>query len=206
LETEAAASYGFYERIHTCTAQSIPEADGTFDYVISNSVLEHIPDLEGAIAEVGRLLRPGGRFYFTGPGPGFRANLKGSILPGASRERYLDDLDRRLAHVHYLSSANWHAMAGRHGLVVDSANDYLDKRETRRWENLSRATGGLLHSLSFGRKRPIEIQRALKIRALQNRMPMPRPVARAIAKMIETPESENFGSGSCLLVMGHRPR
>jgi SAM-dependent methyltransferase len=204
LETEAAQSYPFYERIHTCTAQAIPEADGAFDYVVSNSVLEHIPDLEGVIAEVGRLLRPGGRFYFTVPGPEFRPNLRGSIVPGLSRDRYLADLDRRLAHVHYLSSDEWHALADRHGLAVDSAADYLDRRETRRWENLSRVTGGLLHALSFGQSRPIEIQRALKIRDLQNRMPMPRPIAKAIASMIAMPEAQARGDGSCLLVIGHR--
>lgn len=204
LETEAAKGYGFYERIHTCPAQAIPEADGAFDYVVSNSVLEHIPDLEGVIAEVSRLLRPGGRFYFTVPGPKFRPNLRGSIVPGLSRERYLADLDRRLAHFHYLSSDEWHALAGRHGLVVDSSADYLNRRETRRWENLSRATGGLLHALSFGQSRPIEIQRALKIRDLQNRMPMPRSIAKAIASMISMPDAEPRSEGSCLLIIGHR--
>src|SRR4051812_37996918 len=47
LETAAARKYSFYERIHTCSADAIPEPDGTFDFVISNSVLEHIPPLEG---------------------------------------------------------------------------------------------------------------------------------------------------------------
>ena len=49
------------------------------------------------------------------------------------------------------------------------------------WETLSRMTGGLLHSLSFGKARPIEIQRALKIRALQNKAALPGPVASAVA-------------------------
>src|SRR6185503_13032670 len=55
LETEAAAAYPFYERIHTCPAQAIPEPDDSFDYVVSNSVLEHIPDLESVIGEVARV-------------------------------------------------------------------------------------------------------------------------------------------------------
>ncbi|MBV2150530.1 MULTISPECIES: class I SAM-dependent methyltransferase [unclassified Sphingobium] len=207
LETEAAASYAFYDRIHTCAAQAIPEPDASIDYVISNSVLEHIPDLEGVIAEVGRVLKPGGRFYFTVPAPGFHQNLRGSIVPGISRERYLDDLDKRLAHFHYLSALDWHDMAGRHGLAVDNASGYLDQTETRRWENLSRVTGGLLHSLSFGRSRPIEIQRALKIRDLQNRMALPASLASGIAKMIATDgEPDQSSAQSCLLVVGHRPR
>ncbi|MDI1294864.1 MAG: class I SAM-dependent methyltransferase [bacterium] len=207
LETEAAAAYAFYDRIHTCAAQAIPEPDASIDYVISNSVLEHIPDLEGVIAEVGRVLKPGGRFYFTVPAPGFHQNLRGAILPGISRERYLTDLDKRLAHFHYLSALDWHDMAGRHGLAVDTASGYLDQTETRRWEHLSRVTGGLLHSLSFGRSRPIEIQRTLRIRDLQNRMALPASVASGIAKMISTGDRPDSASTqSCLLVVGHRPR
>ncbi len=79
LETDAARKYRFYERIHTSGGDSIPEPDATFDYVISNSVLEHIPSLEPVIREVGRVLKPGGRFFYTVPCPGFHDNLAGSI-------------------------------------------------------------------------------------------------------------------------------
>ncbi|OWJ65640.1 class I SAM-dependent methyltransferase [Inquilinus limosus] len=40
---------------------ALPFADGTFDVVIANHVLEHIPDDAAAIAELARVLRPGGR-------------------------------------------------------------------------------------------------------------------------------------------------
>lgn len=207
LETEAAAQYDFYERIHTVPAQAIPEADATFDYVFSNSVLEHIPDLDGVIAEISRTLKPGGRFWFTVPGPNFRANLAGSIVPGISRDRYLTDLDKRLAHFHYLSKQDWSELCAAKGLVLDSANGYLGRPAIKRWETLSRMTGGLLHSLSFGKARPIEIQRTLKIRALQNRMALPSAVAGAMAKLISAgvDDDEHPDSPSCLLVTGHRP-
>ena len=207
LETAAAAKYDFYERIHTVPAQTIPEPDASFDYIISNSVLEHIPDLEGVIAEVGRLLKPGGHFWFTVPGPGFRANLFGSIIPGASREAYLAEVDKRLAHFHYLSEMDWNEICGRYGLAVDNIDGYLDRGETRRWESLSRMTGGLLHSLTGGRSRPIEIQRRLKLRDLQNRAPMPRMAAAALAKVIAAgvrPDAVK-APPSCLLVTGRRP-
>ncbi len=205
LETEAAANYDFYDRIHTCGAANIPEADGTFDYVISNSVLEHIPELEPVIAEVGRLLKKGGQFFFTVPAPGFYENLSGSMFAGVSKERYLIDLDRRLAHFHYLSESDWEAMCDRNGLKLDKAVGYLDKAETQRWENLSRVTGGLLHSLSGGKARPIEIQRSLKLRSLQNRKALPRPVAGAVASILEKGLSHDRGTApSCLLVVGHK--
>ena len=38
----------------------IPFADGFFDIVINNQVLEHVTDLDGTIAEMARVLKPGG--------------------------------------------------------------------------------------------------------------------------------------------------
>ena len=204
LETEAAASYPFYRRIHIAPAQAIPEPDASIDYVVSNSVLEHIPDLDGVIAEVGRVLRPGGRFFFTVPSSQFRDNLSVG-LSGEARARYLDTLDRRLAHFHYLSPSDWHALCGRHGLTVDATDGYLDGAETRRWETLSNMTGGLLYKLAGGRERPIELQRRLKVRQLQNGMRMPRPIASALAHVVKANMAQDGEARrSCLLVTGRR--
>ncbi|MBC2670900.1 class I SAM-dependent methyltransferase [Novosphingobium piscinae] len=206
LETDAAKSYDFYRRIHTCGGDAIPEPDATFDYAISNSVLEHIPDLEPVIAELARVLKPGGTFFFTVPGPGFRENLRGSVIPGVPRTRYLAEIDRRLAHFHYLSEAEWRALCERNGLQVTGVTGYLGQRATRRWETLSRMTGGLLHSLTGGTLRPIEIQRSLKLRALQNTTMIPRPVASTLAGVIGAGLgwSDDAASPGCLLVTGRR--
>jgi SAM-dependent methyltransferase len=45
-------------------ASSLPFADGSFDAVIACLVFEHITEVDDAIAEVARVLRPGGRFAF----------------------------------------------------------------------------------------------------------------------------------------------
>ncbi len=206
LETEAARKYPFYERIHTTGGDSIPEPDSTFDYVISNSVLEHIPSLEPVIREVGRVLKPGGRFFYTVPCPGFHDNLAGSIAARSDRRKYLQQLDKRLAHFNYLALEDWQDLCERYGMRVDHVTGYLGAKATKRWETLSRFTGGLLHSLSLGRKRPIEIQRALKLRAFQNSGSFPRPIASALSTLIGAglggrDEAEN---PSCLLVVGSR--
>ncbi len=44
-------------------AQSIPYADARFDAVIANHMLYHVPDQPRALAEIRRVLRPGGRFF-----------------------------------------------------------------------------------------------------------------------------------------------
>lgn len=206
LETAAARKYAFYERIHTTGGADIPEPDATFDYAISNSVLEHIPDLEPVIAETSRVLRPGGQFFFTVPCPGFHDNLAGAMLPGVSRERYLADLDRRVAHFNYLTGKDWKALASRNGLRVTQLTGYLGKSATQRWESLSRFTGGLLHSLSCGKRRPIEIQRSLRLRDMQNAVTLPPALAAALASLIARGLDwrDDATIPSCLLVTGER--
>jgi SAM-dependent methyltransferase len=212
LECEAARRFGFYEAVHAVSAAAIPEPDASFDFVLSNSVLEHIPDLGPILAEVGRLLRPGGEFFFTVPAPGFHRNLGGALLPGASREDYLARLDRRLAHFHYQSPDEWRAACAAHGLEVSDILGFLDARETRRWESLSRVTGGLLYAVFGNTARPIEIQRKLGARALQNAVSLPRPAARALASGVAMgiPDKDEahlwapLEEASCFLVRGRR--
>ena len=48
-------------------ALSLPFADAEFDRVVAAEVLEHIPDDEAAIAELARVLRPGGTMAVTVP-------------------------------------------------------------------------------------------------------------------------------------------
>lgn len=48
-------------------ARSLPFSDGTFDRVIVAEVLEHVPDDERAVAELTRVLRPGGTLAATVP-------------------------------------------------------------------------------------------------------------------------------------------
>jgi SAM-dependent methyltransferase len=44
-------------------ALSLPFADGSFDLVLSGGLLEHFPQPEPVLAEMVRILRPGGTFY-----------------------------------------------------------------------------------------------------------------------------------------------
>jgi SAM-dependent methyltransferase len=48
-------------------AERLPFADATLDVVVVADVIEHIPDLSGCLAEVGRVLRPGGRLICVTP-------------------------------------------------------------------------------------------------------------------------------------------
>ncbi|HRY08527.1 MAG: class I SAM-dependent methyltransferase [Actinobacteria bacterium] len=57
---------GFELEGRVADAETLPYPDESFDLVIGHAVLHHIPDLEQALREVMRVLKPGGRFVFAG--------------------------------------------------------------------------------------------------------------------------------------------
>lgn len=50
-------------RFEQIDAQQIPYADGTFDAVIANFMMYHVPDRAKALGEIRRVLKPGGTLY-----------------------------------------------------------------------------------------------------------------------------------------------
>ncbi|HNW87567.1 MAG TPA: class I SAM-dependent methyltransferase [Candidatus Limiplasma sp.] len=46
--------------VNVVNMESIPYGDNTFDVVIANHVIEHVPDEQKALSEVMRVLKPGG--------------------------------------------------------------------------------------------------------------------------------------------------
>jgi SAM-dependent methyltransferase len=166
-ETAAAAESGVYETVHTGSAAAIPEPDASFDFVFSNSVLEHIPDLAPVLGEVARILKPGGIFLFTVPSTSFHALLQGPLIPWGDRDAYCTMIDGRVAHHHYFSPENSAQWLGPAGLVVESTTAYLTGVQLRRWENLARCTSGLLYTVMGRDRHPIEIQHTFKIRRRQ---------------------------------------
>ncbi len=61
-----ARGLGFEVEGRVADAERVPFDDAEFDLVIGHSVLHHIPDVEQALREALRVLRPGGRFVFCG--------------------------------------------------------------------------------------------------------------------------------------------
>ena len=119
------------------------------------------------------------------PGDGFHAVLHGPVLPNVARADYLDMIDRRCAHIHYKSEADWRDLLANAGMKVVAAVPYLSGPETRLWESCSRYTGGLLYSLFGRRHQPIQIQRHLGIRRSGARMPL--PMARLVSRILQAP-------------------
>lgn len=83
--------------------QAIPYGDGTFDAVIANHMLYHVPDLPRALAEIRRVLAPGGRLY--------------AATNGLAHMQELDELARRVVP----GAPQWSRAAARFGLENGAA-------------------------------------------------------------------------------------
>lgn len=79
-ELKLAARTGRYRQLVAASADAIPCPNGAFATIFSNGVLEHVDDLAGSLAEVARVLRPGGRLILTVPTRHSNDLLAGSRL------------------------------------------------------------------------------------------------------------------------------
>ena len=206
-EYALAAAAGVYVTVHHTGGAEIPEQSGSIDVVFSNSVLEHIDDFESVIAEVRRILKKGGRFIFTVPSASFEGLLKGAVRPWKSRHDYIDSVNRRLQHKHYLSVDDWTDRLRAHSLDVQGAVPYLTARQVRRWETWSRWTGGVAYALLGERKPPIVLQRKLGLRRAQASGGFPGWALSLLGWMLtlgsdRTPISPSEADAGCLLING----
>jgi len=98
-EARARDTAGTY---HEASAEQLPFEDGTFDLVVSYLSLIDIPDIQAAIPEMARVLKPGGSLLI--------ANLTGFNTAGGEEGWIKDRNGRRLHYAidHYLQErATW---------------------------------------------------------------------------------------------------
>lgn len=100
---------------------ALPFADGSFDVVFASHVLEHIPDDHAAIAEIWRVLRPGGRAILPVPLVGLTTVEYGAANPHdwghwrAPARDYFDRYRARFGEVREIDSTSF---AAEHQLFV----------------------------------------------------------------------------------------
>lgn len=122
-EIERAHRHPSYrELIHT-PGDRIPKPDESYKTIISNSVLEHIPDLAPVLAEIHRLLDLNGRFYLTAPSEHFATySVIARCLTGmglyTTASSYCRFYNRFWKHYHCYSLDGWAALVRKAGFEV----------------------------------------------------------------------------------------
>ncbi len=138
---EEARRRGMHRELKLGEGGTLPFPDGAFATVLSNSVLEHIPEIQPTLREVHRVLRPGGVFVFTTPSEHFAeylffADLFRSIgLKGLSR-RYESYFNRISWHYRTDSAAVWTSRLEQFGFRICQSNAYFSRRASHAFDLL----------------------------------------------------------------------
>lgn len=131
-ELERARVFDAYEELIECGGAAINKPDGYYNTVFSNSVLEHIPEIEPVFREAHRLLAEGGKFYVTVPSHRFdeysivNQALCALGLRGLA-DRYRSFFNRFWRHYHCYTPGGWSALAERTGFKVTEIHTYGSK-------------------------------------------------------------------------------
>lgn len=117
---------GVYKQVILAGAEKILLKDGEADLVFSNSVLEHIKDIDQVLKEIKRVLKPGGLLLATMP-----SHKLGEYL--GLGKLYAQWFNQKYHHYHLYSLTNWEELLRRAGLKLVDSYYYLDKPTIRRW-------------------------------------------------------------------------
>lgn len=130
-----ASGYGVYTQLVRSDDLSIPLPSGTVGSVFSNSVLEHLANLEAMLLEFHRILIRGGILMFTVPLKQYERDLAKFIGKRASRRFNYDAFHRNLFEVD-----EWRDLLQQHGFSVITLKPFQPERFTF-WFRMSRLVG-----------------------------------------------------------------
>jgi SAM-dependent methyltransferase len=125
-----------YRYLIRASGTSLPFPEGHFGSVVSNSVLEHIPDLDGTLKEIHRVLQESAYFVFTVPAGDYTDYLLGTHIFRSLHlhafeklySRYFDFISR---HIHSLSHDGWIQKLETIGFEVVDSRDYFSREAMR---------------------------------------------------------------------------
>lgn len=149
------ADTGMYDILTQARGDRLPFPSGAFASAFSNSVLEHIPDIQPVLNEVNRVLQPDGRFLMTMPSHYFTAWLGGAAFFEALGAHNTADWYRRRfngisRHAHTDPPDVWAERLALAGFEVERWQYYFSKEALRALEigHLQGLPSAVMHLLT----------------------------------------------------------
>jgi len=133
---QEAAHRDVYRLVTAAEGARMPFPEGYFASAVSNSVLEHIADVEAVLKDLARVMQQGARFVFCVPNHRFpemlsvgrifdTLNLKGL---GEAYRRFFNRISR---HQHCDPPDVWQSRLQKSGFIIDSWWDYFSPGSLR---------------------------------------------------------------------------
>lgn len=124
-----------YRALVVADVRELPYEDATFGTVVSNSSLEHIPNVEAVLAEAFRVLRPDGLFVFTVPNPRFNdwywANWLWHRLGKPARgQTSIENFNRLREHHNVYDAGQWRKLLEATGFSQLWSTEYFPFKAT----------------------------------------------------------------------------
>lgn len=114
-----AKEFGIYGELLKSDGRRIELPDGAVGSVFSNSVLEHVSNLNDALAEISRVLRPGGTFILSVPVVRFARDLARYFGKGES-----DRVNSDYFHRNLMETEEWKRLLCANGLLPITVQEY----------------------------------------------------------------------------------
>ncbi len=136
LSLEEARQFGAYELLVNGMGERIPCAAESFACVVSNSVLEHIPNVDAVLQDIRRVLKPDGRLVITVPNDHFTRNLSIARFLDRIGARSLAEGYRKLfnkisRHYHPDPPAQWRSRLQQAGFEVLNEWNYFSQESLK---------------------------------------------------------------------------
>jgi SAM-dependent methyltransferase len=151
-----ARQYGGYQSLVQADGGRMPFADGYFASALSNSVLEHIPQVQAVLIELRRVLKPGALFLFCVPNPRYLSELSipkffGHIALRSAGRAYTNWFQRMSRVEHAVWPETWQTWLEAAGFRLEKWWHYFSPQAMRtlEWGHYFGAPTLLPHAL-FG--------------------------------------------------------
>lgn len=141
---------GNYGEVKEYDGTRFPYPEGTFDTVICNCVLEHIPQSQTIIKEMHRVLKRGGKLLTTVVTDTFGDRLLGKKIIG---EAYKKWFNRKSIHVANVSPMRWRQQFKEAGFTLVEEKKYFNSNNLMTWFDVTHYWGvsNLLTRKLFGK-------------------------------------------------------
>jgi 2-polyprenyl-3-methyl-5-hydroxy-6-metoxy-1,4-benzoquinol methylase len=131
-ELQRASLYNAYHELYCCKGDKIPKENGSFNTILSNSVIEHIIDIDSVLKESHRLLSNTGYLYITVPTARFDEytcmhQLFLALKLKTLSSKYRHHFNKFWAHHHYYTPQAWIEKFEKLGFHVEKYEEYGSK-------------------------------------------------------------------------------
>lgn len=134
-----------YHKVLIESAEKISLPDNLLNFIFSNSVLEHIPDVDTVLNEISRVLKKNGLFLFTVPNDNFTkylflSNKFKNVKLAFLAKMYESKRNKMLNHYHLYPLKKWQTILLKYQLKILKHKFCVSRKTLMFWDRIALET------------------------------------------------------------------